>query len=333
MKILIAEDNPTSALFLRRTLSGKGHEVIVTADGIDAWEAMQAGPVPLLISDWVMPRMNGLELCRLVRGREACDYTYVILLTSRDGRADRLEGLRAGADDFLTKPLDPDELAVRLEIAGRILAVHEALARQNAKLAELASVDELTGVKNRRRFREDLDMYFALWSRQKTPLSLIMLDVDNFKRYNDAFGHPAGDEVLRGFARQLREGSRDHDVVARYGGEEFVVLLPSTPPDDAIYIAERLRVRIERMPSALRPITASLGVATTCDALPACSALVEAADQALYRSKHSGRNRVTHYRQLTETDANALDNVATSVEGAPGLSDELESKMAEVRGL
>jgi two-component system cell cycle response regulator len=333
MKILIAEDNPTSALFLRRTLSGRGHEVTVTADGVDAWEAMRAGPVPLLISDWVMPRMNGLELCKLVRGREGCDYTYVILLTSRDGRADRIEGLRAGADDFLTKPLDPDELAVRLEIAGRILAVHEALARQNAKLAELASVDELTGVKNRRRFREDLDMYFALWSRHKTPLSLIMLDVDNFKKFNDAFGHPAGDDVLRGLARQLREGSRDHDVVARYGGEEFVLLLPSTPAVDAISIAERLRVRIERMPSALRPITASLGVATTCDDLPACSALVEAADQALYRSKHAGRNRVTHSRQLAGSDAPALDGGATKQEEAPSFGDDLESKMVEARGL
>jgi diguanylate cyclase (GGDEF)-like protein len=176
-------------------------------------------------------------------------------------------------------------------------------------------------------------MYFALWARHKTPLSLIMLDVDNFKRFNDTFGHPAGDEVLRGLARQLREGSRDHDVVARYGGEEFVVLLPSTPADDAMSIAERLRVRIERMPSALRPITASLGVATTCDALPACSALVEAADQALYRSKHSGRNRVTHSSQLTGTDANALDSVATKLEGAPSLGDDLESKMAEARGL
>jgi two-component system cell cycle response regulator len=333
MKILIAEDNPTSALFLRRTLSGKGHEVTVTADGVSAWEAMRAGPVPLLISDWVMPRMNGLELCKLVRGREGCDYTYVILLTSRDGRADRLEGLRAGADDFLTKPLDPDELAVRLEIAGRILAVHEALARQNAKLAELASVDELTGVKNRRRFREDLDMYFALWSRHKTPLSLIMLDVDHFKRFNDTFGHPAGDAVLRDLSRQLREGSRDHDVVARYGGEEFAVLLPSTRADDAMAIAERFRLRIERMPSALRPITASLGVATTCEALPTCSALVEAADQALYRSKHSGRNRVTHSSQLTATDTAALDSVATTLEGTSNLGDDLESKMAEARGL
>src|SRR3954451_3131712 len=145
MKILIAEDNRTAALFLRKTLERMGHEIAVAADGIEAWESVQTTPVPLLISDWVMPRMNGLELCRRVRSRVDGVYTYVILLTSKDLRGDRLEGLRAGADDFLTKPPDPEELAVRLEVAGRILGVHAELARQNAKLVELASVDELTG--------------------------------------------------------------------------------------------------------------------------------------------------------------------------------------------
>jgi len=296
MRILIAEDQAASALFLRRSLERMGHEVTVAVDGEEAWQALQAeaGAVPLLISDWMMPRLDGPELCRRVRAATGPGYTYVILLTAKNHKLDRLEGLRAGADDFLTKPPDPDELAVRLEIAGRILAVHQELARQNARLVELAAVDELTGVKNRRRFREDLQMHYALAARRDTPLSVVMIDVDHFKRYNDEFGHPAGDEVLRSVAGALRDGVRDHDVVARYGGEEFVVLLPSTGANDAVLASDRLRGQIEGL-AARRPLTASFGVACSGPEVPDAAGLIEAADQALYASKRDGRNRVTLY--------------------------------------
>jgi diguanylate cyclase (GGDEF)-like protein len=167
------------------------------------------------------------------------------------------------------------------------------LAIQNTRLAELATVDELTGVKNRRRFREDLELYFALSSRHAGPLSLVMLDVDHFKRYNDAFGHPAGDEILRALAGLLVEATRKHDIASRYGGEEFAILLPSTSADQAVAMAERLRERIVRHPWPHRALTASLGVATTGASTPTSAALVEAADRALYRSKRSGRNRVS----------------------------------------
>jgi diguanylate cyclase (GGDEF)-like protein len=183
-------------------------------------------------------------------------------------------------------------LAVRLESASRILAFHEALAIQNVRLADLAAVDELTGVKNRRRFREDLELYFALSSRHAGPLSLVMLDVDHFKRYNDAFGHPAGDDILRVLAGLLVDDTRKLDVASRYGGEEFAILLPSTTADQAVAMAERLRERIERYPWLHHAVTASLGVATTCAATPTSAALVEAADRALYCSKRLGRNRV-----------------------------------------
>jgi two-component system chemotaxis response regulator CheY len=307
MKILIAEDQAPAALFLRRTLERMGHQPLVVSDGEAAWNAVREQSIPLVISDWVMPRMDGLELCRRVRARtsaEGCPYTYVILLTSKDSRQDKLDGLRAGADDFLTKPPDPDELAIRLEIAARILKVHEDLDRRNAQLAQLAAVDELTGAKNRRRFGEDLEMLFALATRQRTPLSLVMLDVDHFKPYNDEFGHPAGDEVLRTVVRTIRDGVREQDVVARYGGEEFVVLLPSTSAEAAMILAERLRALIEAIPWPKRPVTASLGVATTGSDILASSALVEAADQALYRSKRAGRNRVScHLGPLEDVTA------------------------------
>ena len=294
MKILIAEDQAPSALFLRRALEKLGYEVSTARDGEDAWRQAGASTFPVVISDWVMPEMDGLDLCRRIRARTGGPYTYVILLTSKDRRRDRLEGLRAGADDFLTKPTDPEELAVRLEIARRILAVHEELRRQNDRLAELAAYDELTGVKNRRRFREDLEMHFALASRKGDPLSLVMLDVDHFKQFNDAFGHPAGDDVLREVAATLREATRGQDVVARYGGEEFVVLLPSTDGEEALVTAERLRGRIAERGWPLREVTASLGVATTGADVADASALTEAADRALYRAKRAGRNQCRH---------------------------------------
>jgi two-component system chemotaxis response regulator CheY len=310
MKILIAEDQAPAAFYLSRTLEKMGHEATIAPDGEHAWRILQNGQTSLLISDWMMPLLDGPALCRRIRSDAADRYTYVILLTSRDRKEDRLEGLRAGADDFLTKPPDPDELAVRLEIAERILKVHAQLARQNERLVELAAVDELTGTKNRRRFREDLDLLFAQAQRLRSPLSLIMLDLDHFKEYNDAFGHPAGDEILERLGSTLRTGVRSHDVVARYGGEEFAVLLPSTDEYEAVEVAERLRRSIASAAWPRRDITASLGVGTIGSQTPSAATLVEQADQALYQSKLAGRNRVTHYR--------TCEPIATQAETAFG---------------
>ncbi len=298
MNILIAEDQPVTALYLRRTLEKMGHSPRAAPDGEAAWRMIGGGEFPLLISDWMMPNLDGLDLCRRIRSSRIGRYVYIILLTSLDRREDRLKGLRAGADDFLTKPPDPDELAVRLEIAGRILAVHDRLELQNARLAELAATDELTGAKNRRRFREDLELLFAQARRQDSPLSLILLDIDRFKDYNDSFGHPAGDELLRTFGALLRESVRGHDVVARYGGEEFVVLLPATGAVEALEVAERLREAVAGRDWRHRPVTVSLGVATSDAETQDESALVELADRALYSSKQAGRNRTTHAARL-----------------------------------
>jgi diguanylate cyclase (GGDEF)-like protein len=300
MKILIAEDQPTSALFLRRTIEKMGHEAAVAPDGEVAWKMIREGDTPLLISDWMMPNLDGPELCRRLRATKDDRYIYIILLTSLDRKEDKLNGLRAGADDFLTKPPDPDELAVRLEIAGRIIAMHDQLARQNARLAELATTDELTGVKNRRRFGEDLYLLFAQAQRQSSPLSLIMLDIDHFKQFNDAFGHPAGDRILREVGSTLKSILRNHDVVARYGGEEFVVLLPGTDLDEAMDVAERLRSALAEYPWTDRAVTASLGIATSDADTPDAATLVDHADRALYRSKQCGRNRCTHFANSSQ---------------------------------
>jgi len=296
MKILIAEDQPPTALFLRRTLEKMGHEAAIAPDGEEAWRIVRSGAAPLLISDWMMPYLDGPSLCRRIRAAGNEPYTYIILLTSRDRREDRLEALNAGADNFLTKPPDPEELAVGLVVAGRILNLYDQLARKNALLVDLATIDELTGAKNRRRFREDLELLFAQADRKGAPLSILMLDIDHFKQYNDTFGHPAGDEVLRRVGTVLQSAVRSHDVVARYGGEEFVVLMPATEASEALEVAERLRAAIAYQPWPLRKVTASLGVATTGHGTPNAAALVDQADRALYQSKQAGRDQVTHHQ-------------------------------------
>lgn len=176
--------------------------------------------------------------------------------------------------------------------------MYEVLSRKNARLAELATIDDLTQLKNRRRFNEDLEHHVALASCGGMPLSLVLLDVDRFKQYNDTFGHPAGDEILRGVSASLRSFVREHDMVARFGGEEFVVLLPSTYADTALLVAERLRAEIAARTWPFGTVTASFGVATAHPALTeSVASLVQQADQALYRAKRAGRNRVAHYRE------------------------------------
>lgn len=295
MKILVVQDEAVLALLLRRLLERAGHEVRISRDGAQAWFALEEEPIPVVISDWVMPELDGPTLCRRIRSRGYGFYTYVILLTARDGRKDRVEGLRAGVDDFLVKPVDPEELLARLEIARRILEIQSRLERQNDRLRNLATADELTGLKNRREFHRVLEVGFALATRQRIPVSLILLDVDHFKRFNDNFGHPAGDETLQAVAAVLRSHTRPHDTAARYGGEEFALMLIGVGETEACGIAERIRTSVAEQPWPHRPVTVSLGVATVSPGVTTPSALVDCADQALYTAKRRGRNCVVLY--------------------------------------
>jgi diguanylate cyclase (GGDEF)-like protein len=245
----------------------------------------------------MMPGLDGLELCRRIRRKDGDRYTYVVLVTGRDGDEDRLNGLGAGADDFLSKPVDLRELVARLNNARRILAMQDELERKNAELKELATTDSLTGLGNRRWFGELLESHAALAIRQGSPLSLILLDVDHFKAFNDAFGHSAGDGVLCILARVLRESSRVYDLVARYGGEEFAILLPDTDAPASLVLAERLRLAIEQTDWPLRKVSASLGVSTIDPRRPASTDLINEADRALYHSKRMGRNRVSTFQE------------------------------------
>jgi diguanylate cyclase (GGDEF)-like protein len=294
MKILIVEDQKTIGTALSSTLSRLGHEnrLVIGADA--AWDLIRHEDWRLILTDWMMPDVDGLELCRRIRGQQGSPYRYVIMLTGRAERADRLEALEAGADDFLTKPVDEDELIVRLAIGRRILSVQRELEASIARLDAVARTDPLTGLSNRRH----LDEVLGATSSQATcdePCSVVAVDIDHFKSYNDSFGHGAGDEVLRVVATLLMSGTRAGDRVFRVGGEEFLVVLPGTTSDEALIVAERLRSSIAAHTWPARPVTASFGVATMSGPGPQAdkSDVLDAADHALYRSKQSGRDRVT----------------------------------------
>lgn len=326
LTILIAEDDRVSALFLRKTLERMGHEVLVAGDGEEAFRLFEERRPRLIISDWMMPKVDGVELCRKVRAQQEDTYVYFVLLTAKGSREHRIEGLQAGADDFLSKPTDVSELQVRVRVAARILEVqdrlfelarteHEladrmarlaealeekshALEAANARLAELSTTDGLTGLRNYRAFSQRLLEEHALSVRTLEPYSLILIDVDHFKQYNDSFGHIEGDAALRRVAEILNETVRVSDFVARYGGEEFVVLLPRHGATAAMDLAERIRVAVEGSEWPKRPITISLGAATWTPRYDQPSDLTNAADEALYHSKAVSRNCATHALQL-----------------------------------
>jgi two-component system chemotaxis response regulator CheY len=297
MRILLVEDEEITAVVMSKTLTSMGHQVTVATDGLDAWRRLQDEHFPLILSDWMMPGLDGPTLCRRIRERGSSSYTYIIMLSARTRRADRMEGLRAGADDFLVKPVDAEELAVRLEIARRIIMIQENLERQNTLLARLATTDELTGLANRREFRRAIEEDFALSQAHGQSLSLVLLDIDRFKDFNDTYGHPAGDLALRTLAEALRANCRGHELAARFGGEEFAVVLQGALPEEAKGFASRIRAALHECRWPHRPLTASYGIATLGPVGAGFAAsiadLVEQADAALYYSKQQGRDRIT----------------------------------------
>jgi len=293
MKILIAEDDTISRRLLESFLRKWGYDVLVASDGAEAWKAMHEPEAPnLVISDWMMPNMDGLELCGNIRAMEKSSYTYFIILTAKGRKEDVIEGLEAGADDFLIKPFDQEELKYRVKIGERII-------RLEHRILELASTDALTGVLNRRAFIERTEMEIHRLQRASRPLSLILTDIDYFKKVNDNYGHQLGDFVLQRFSEELSESVRPYDFVGRYGGEEFVICLPDANGLQSLSIAERMRKKVEEM-KIIPPddpqssnITASFGVASyRLESEDSLDSLTGRADKAMYRAKREGRNRV-----------------------------------------
>jgi two-component system cell cycle response regulator len=422
--ILVAEDDPISSRVLERMLRKLGYDVTCVGDGQEALETLQERDIRMVITDWMMPRIDGIELCRRIRAGERPGYVYVIVLTALDDTAHLVEALEAGADDYITKPLDPQELGVRVRSgqrvvdldrklgaraseletmaellnsaryhmesviesvgqgivsvdnegmihtvnheAGRLFAdetgpmvgryLHEAAGRfrvlsefafgpgpyprsmhirdrgltievwasrirpietspgliltitditerdrmqreieeANRRLSELAVTDAMTGLANHRRFQEEISRHVNIAKRASRKLSLLMVDVDHFKHYNDTFGHPGGDKMLALVAQTIRAEVRETDVAARYGGEEFAVILIDAGVTDACDVAERIRGCVERSSGEVGPIavTVSIGIAGFPDDGATPSELVMAADEALYAAKNAGRNAI-----------------------------------------
>ncbi len=298
MKVLLADDDPVSLRMLEGSLSSWGYQVVSASDGAQAWEILSSVEPPrLAILDWVMPGIDGVDLCKRLRALPTAPYTYVLLLTVRGDKHDLVYAMGAGADDYLAKPFDNDELQVRLQAGKRILELQAELLSTRQALQEQVIRDPLTGLFNRAAILDLLAMELAREERAGVPLGVAMADLDHFKVVNDTCGHLVGDGVLRTTAERMKDSVRPYDSLGRYGGEEFLVVLPGCTPPDAVTVAERLRRNVQDchydMPACDHPVTVSLGVTSTAVLTSRDpEALIEAADRALYRAKASGRNRV-----------------------------------------
>jgi diguanylate cyclase (GGDEF)-like protein len=300
--VLVAEDDASSRFRLETALRAWGYHVTSVADGRQAIAALaQADGPSLAVLDWSMPEANGLEVCQAIRSDPEGRYVYAILLTSHDRDEDVIAGFDAGADDYVTKPFNTKELRARIRSGARIVQLQRQLVAAHEELREKAMHDPLTALLTRGAFFEISDHEFARARRSRTPVSIVMADIDHFKSINDRFGHPGGDEVLREVARRLLATFRQEDAVGRYGGEEFVALAVGCEGADAIALAERFRQAVERDPFAIGAewldVTTSVGVVTGA-AADGIQELVRAADEALYCAKSAGRNRVVSAKAL-----------------------------------
>jgi two-component system cell cycle response regulator len=300
-RVLLAEDDPVSRLFTQRVLENAGYEVIAVTNGRQAIEALRTQFCPILLTDWEMPELDGLGVVQAVRDGSWPGYVFTVLLTGRDSRESVLTGLDAGADDYLTKPVDQAELLVRIKSGRRIADLEQRLRAAEAAATRLSLTDSLTGLPNRRFLDQKLSDELERARRFGHPLSLALADLDHFKDVNDHYGHAVGDRVLRTFGQLLSDlVRRQVDWAARYGGEEFVIVLPETAHAGALILAEKLRAATEALRIEVDgvsiPITASFGVATVRlePELPVDpEGLIALADERLYESKRGGRNRVT----------------------------------------
>lgn len=297
-RILIADDDNISRAVLAGVLKDRGYEVLEAVDGAGAWAAMQEPDAPrLVILDWLMPEKDGVDVCRLIRENVKSDPPYVILLTAKDDEKSIVEGLDAGANDYLTKPFRAEELRARLSAGQRMIEIQADLKRAMEALAHEAMHDSLTGAKNRRAILDELGREISRARRQDSTFSIGMCDIDHFKEVNDRFGHRVGDEVLRVCTEIMMQALREHDLLGRYGGEEFLVIAPHSNglPDEQIY--ERLRKAVSdtriRTHKGDVSITISIGVVGGTR-IEDSDALLASADAALYQAKREGRNRVAY---------------------------------------
>jgi diguanylate cyclase (GGDEF)-like protein len=294
--VLIAEDDIMSRKILQSWLENWGYRVTAAENGAIAWNILQRErPPELLILDWVMPEIDGMELCRRIRDRQHNPYQYILLVTARDEKQNVVRGLDAGADDYLTKPLDKNELRARLRVGERILTLQHDLIQAREDLRFQATHDALTGIFNRGTILEFLNRELGRAARSQSATGILMLDLDHFKQVNDTYGHLTGDVVLKEVAGRISQAVRSYDLVARYGGEEFLIVVPGCNADQIQDCAERVRSAIASAPVIVRsseiPVTVSIGATVATRGAITATDILAAADGALYQAKNSGRNR------------------------------------------
>jgi diguanylate cyclase (GGDEF)-like protein len=307
-RILIVDDHQDNVELLQARLEARGYRIETATDGQQALDRVAASPPDLILLDVMMPGVDGIEVARRLKADSKLPFIPIIMQTALDATESKVEGLDAGADDYITKPINFAELEARVNSLLRIKALQEDLAQRERQLAEMndrlrhiSQTDALTDLDNRRYIEERLTELFGHAARFGEPLSCVMCDLDRFKPVNDTYGHQAGDAVLRQLAQILRREAREIDRVGRYGGEEFILLLPGTADEAAAVFAERVRAAVEAYPFVLPggerlERTMSCGVAAWPHPdIDSADALVKAADDALYVAKETGRNRAVRY--------------------------------------
>jgi len=299
MKILIADDGPVSLRLMERTLQQKGYEVITARDGLEAARRLCEFDGPrLALIDWMMPQLDGPGVCREVRSKRDSAYVYIILLTAKQSSEDVVQGLKAGADDYLVKPCHPAELQARLHNGRRILELEDKLVDAREQMRFKATHDELTSLWDRGAILNLLQSEFRRSCRERSPLSLLLCDIDHFKQINDFHGHLVGDEILRGVSLRMRNAVRGSDAVGRFGGEEFLIVLSSCPSTYPRLCAENVREAVSSVPfrTTSGPIFVSLSIGAVTienwDTLDSIEPFLKLADASLYRAKAAGRDRV-----------------------------------------
>ena len=312
MRVLVADDDPLTLHMVVYRLRQWGHEVVTCSDGGEAWKILQSDQAPqIAILDWIMPELDGLQVCQKLRAQSPTPYVYVILLTGKDETKDLIAGLEAGADDYLCKPFHLGELEARLRSGKRIVDLQAELIKARETLRIQAMQDPLTQTLNHGAILEHLHRELNRAQREHLPLSLIMADLDEFKRVNDTHGHLAGDYVLVEVTRRFHECLRSYDAIGRYGGEEFLIVLPGSDALTALKQAERLQASLSDepicIPGSSIQITVSQGVTTWMHPFVGdVRALISAADSALYLVKGNGRDSVEYMAYEKEAESNPL---------------------------
>ncbi len=304
-KILVVDDDPAMRRLVTKWLECDGYPVDQAGDGVEAMAAIEASCPDMLITDWNMPRMDGMELCERVRGLRLSNYIYILFLTVRSDKNELVKGLDVGADEFVSKPINRDELLARVRAGERIVTLER-------RLGQLARTDDLTGLRTRRSFHDIFDKEWERAGRQHLATSCVMLDIDFFKRINDNHGHQFGDQVIQLVAECLESTCRMSDTVARYGGEEFCILLPETAEHDAALWADRTRAKLASLQIPIDDdhlrVTCSFGVAQRNDETTTPHELIDRADQALVCAKQTGRDRVVQFDSMCEAGSSDLQD-------------------------